>query len=206
VVVGRARAVARRADPLSWGVESRTIQGLGDDVQVLMCSPDGSRLLGADDSGALKIWDPATGREIAATTLAGCLYTNTIRYRRDGALVAGVGHRVPVMTGEVRILDAGRACVLAAVERLPLARVGPTSMRKPLSRPARDDRGTSQTPNRRHLPWRSAVRVYAVAPIQHRGVAMRHVGPRDATWVPLPISTWTASRVRGSVGLSSHDR
>ena len=92
-----------------------------------MFSPDGSRLLGADDSGALKIWDPATGREIAATTLAGCLYINTIRYSRDGALVAVVGHRVPVMTGEVRILDAGRACVLAAVERLPLARVGPTT-------------------------------------------------------------------------------
>ena len=34
---------------------------------------------------------------------------------------------------------------------------------------------------------------YAVAPIQYRGVAMRHVGPRDAAWVPLPISTWTAS-------------
>ena len=74
-----------------------------------MFSPDGSRLLGADDSGALKIWDPATGREIAATTLAGCLSINTIRYSWDGALVAVVGHRVPVMTGEVRILDAGRA-------------------------------------------------------------------------------------------------
>ena len=96
-----------------------------------MFSPDGSRLLGADDSGALKIWDPATGREIAATTLAGCLYINTIRYSRDGALVAVVGHRVPVMTGEVRILDAGRACVLAAVERLPLARVGPTTPTRP---------------------------------------------------------------------------
>jgi hypothetical protein len=34
---------------------------------------------------------------------------------------------------------------------------------------------------------------YAVAPIQYRGVAMRHVGPRDATWVLLPISTWVTS-------------
>jgi hypothetical protein len=74
-----------------------------------------------------------------------------------------------------------------------LARVGPTSMRKPLSRPERDDCGTSQTSIRRHPPWRSAMRGYAVAPIQYRGVAMRHVGPRDAAWVPLPISTWTAS-------------
>ena len=43
------------------------------------------------------------------------------------------------------------------------------------------------------------MRGYAVAPIQYRGVAMRHVGPRDATWVPLPISTWTASSALGRV-------
>src|SRR5271166_2172576 len=76
-------------------------------------------------------------------------------------------------------------------------------MRKPLSRPGRDDRGTSQTSIRRHPPWRSAMRGYAVAPIQYRGVAMRHVGPRDATWVPLPISTWTAS---SPLGLCAPDR
>ena len=74
-----------------------------------------------------------------------------------------------------------------------VVRIGPTSMRKPLSRPERDDGGTSQTSIRRHPLWRSAMRGYAVAPIQYRGVAMRHVGPRDATWVPLSISTWTAS-------------
>src|SRR5262245_1180547 len=74
-----------------------------------------------------------------------------------------------------------------------IARFGPMYMRKPLSRPARDDGGTSRTSIRRHPPWWSAMREYAVAPIQYRGVAMRHVGPRDATWVTLPISTWTAS-------------
>src|SRR3974390_1969758 len=66
-------------------------------------------------------------------------------------------------------------------------------MKKPLSRRERDDCGSSQTSIRRHPPGRSTMREYAVAPIQHRGVAMRHVGPRDATWVPLSISTWTAS-------------
>jgi hypothetical protein len=68
-------------------------------------------------------------------------------------------------------------------------RFGPTSMRKPLSRPERDDGGTSQTSIRRHSLWRSAMRGYAVAPIRTGGVAMRHVGPRDATWVPLSILT-----------------
>ncbi len=67
---------------------------------------------------------------------------------------------------------------------VPRAHVGPTSMRKPLSRPERDDCGTSQTSIRRHPPRQSAMREYAVAPIQYRGVAMRHVGPRDATCSP----------------------
>ena len=46
-------------------------------------------------------------------------------------------------------------------------------------------------------------REYAVAPIPYRGVAMRHVGPRDAAWIPLPISTRTAS---SPLGLWAPDR
>src|SRR5262245_55997965 len=49
----------------------------------------------------------------------------------------------------------------------------------------------------------SIIQGYTVAPIPHRGVAMRHVGPRDAAWVPLPISTWTAS---SPLGLRTPDR
>src|SRR5262245_27342046 len=80
---------------------------------------------------------------------------------------------------------------LLAIQLRTVARVGPTSMRKPLSRPERDDRRTCQTSIRRHPWWRSTMREYADAPIQHRGVAMRHVGPRDAT--RLTLSTSTAS-------------
>ena len=65
------------------GVESRTIRGLADEVHGLRFSPDGARLLGADASGGLKIWDPATGREVAATTLSG-MYIEKIRFSRDG--------------------------------------------------------------------------------------------------------------------------
>jgi hypothetical protein len=49
--------------------------------------------------------------------------------------------------------------------------------------------------------WRSAMKEYAVAPTHTSGVVMRHVGPRDATRVPLSISTWSWSdlpRARGS--------
>ena len=62
-----------------------------------------------------------------------------------------------------------------------LTRVGPTSMRKALSRPEQDEHGTSQTSIRHHPRLRSAMSEYAVAPIHTGGVAMRHVGPRDAT-------------------------
>ena len=59
----------------------------------------------------------------------------------------------------------------------------PTSMRKPLSSKTKeqDDHGTSQTSIRHHPRLRSAMRQHAVAPIHTSGVALRHVGPRDAT-------------------------
>jgi hypothetical protein len=47
------------------------------------------------------------------------------------------------------------------------------------------DHRTSQTSIRRHPPVRSAMREFAVAPFQYRGLGMRPG--------PLPISTWTAS-------------
>jgi hypothetical protein len=60
-------------------------------------------------------------------------------------------------------------------------RLGPTSMRKALSRSEQDEDGTSQTSIRHHPRLRSAMSANAVAPIHTGGVAMRHVGPRDAT-------------------------
>jgi hypothetical protein len=54
-------------------------------------------------------------------------------------------------------------------------------MRKPLSRPEQGDHGTSQASIHHHLQTRSAMREDAVAPIDTKGDAMRHIGPRDAT-------------------------
>jgi WD40 repeat protein/serine/threonine protein kinase len=98
-----------RVQDVRTGAVSPIIQGLGDEPQALSYNPEGSRLLGANQSGVVRIWDPATGREIAATTLPGGSYIDTIRYSRNGELLAVVGHRRPVMTGEVRILDAASA-------------------------------------------------------------------------------------------------
>ena len=53
------------------GALFRTVRGLDGVLGALVFSPDGSRLLGADEYGTLKIWDVATGREIVATKLTG---------------------------------------------------------------------------------------------------------------------------------------
>ena len=71
-------------------------------------SPDGSRLMGADWDGALKIWDIATGREVAATTLTG-VGVVVARFSADGKRLAVAGNLHPLLTGEVRILDAETA-------------------------------------------------------------------------------------------------
>jgi hypothetical protein len=39
------------------------------------------------------------------------------------------------------------------------------------------------------------MRDYAVATTHTDGVGMRHVGPRGATWAPLPISTRSMSNL-----------
>jgi WD40 repeat protein len=90
------------------GVDTRTIEGLSDDVQALIFNPDGTRLLSVDQSGKLKVWDFATGRELAATTLPG-VHVRRIQFSRDGKRLALVGSIRPLGTGEVRILDAETA-------------------------------------------------------------------------------------------------
>ena len=77
-------------------------------VAVLEFSPDGSRLLGADEHGALKIWDIATGREIVATAFPGVLI-QVARFSADGKRLAVGGLLGQLLTGEVRILDAENA-------------------------------------------------------------------------------------------------
>jgi WD40 repeat protein len=90
------------------GAVFRTLRGFDGSVGVLVFSPDGSRLLGADHGGALKIWDTATGREIAATALTGVLIL-VAQFSADGKRLAVGGLLGQSLTGEVRILDAENA-------------------------------------------------------------------------------------------------
>jgi WD40 repeat protein len=87
------------------GALSRTIGRLDAEPAVLAFSPDGARLLGADEGGVLKIWDITTGREVAATTLTGVLIRSA-GFSADGKRLAVGGLFGQLVTGEVRILDA----------------------------------------------------------------------------------------------------
>jgi WD40 repeat protein len=87
------------------GALFRTVRGLEGVLVALVFSPDGSRLLGADEYGTIKIWDVATGREVAATKLTGVLIMRA-RFSGDGKRLAVAGLFGQLATGEVRILDA----------------------------------------------------------------------------------------------------
>jgi WD40 repeat protein len=114
------------------GVETRAIQGLSDDVQALTFNPDGTRLLSVDVSGSIRIWDFATGREVAATTLPG-LYVRKVRFRPDGKRLAVAGTIRPLQTGDLRILDAETArelwCLKGHAQRVDDADFTPDGLR-----------------------------------------------------------------------------
>ena len=79
------------------GALFRTLRELDGFAVVLAFSPDGSRLLGADQGGALKIWDIATGREIAATDVTGFFPRRPVQRGRETpgrrGLLRSVGDR-----------------------------------------------------------------------------------------------------------------
>jgi WD40 repeat protein len=90
------------------GVIFRALGTPGRYVSPRVFSRDGSRLLGADEDGTLRIWDVASGRETAAIAMTG-FYVNVARFSPDGKRVAAGGLLIPSLTGEVRILDAENA-------------------------------------------------------------------------------------------------
>ena len=103
VAVARSRCAMPR--PVPYFARSGGLDGL---FGASVFSPDGSRLLGADEYGTLKIWDFATGREIAATKLTGVLIRVRPVQRGWSASPIGGTHG-QLLTGEVRILDAETA-------------------------------------------------------------------------------------------------
>jgi YVTN family beta-propeller protein len=94
-----------RVQDVRTGARLHALPGLDDQIHTLLFNPDGSRLLGADESGALRVWDAASGRALAAARLADT-YVNRIRYAADGRRLAVVGNVSRLWSGEVRVLDA----------------------------------------------------------------------------------------------------
>jgi WD40 repeat protein len=86
----------------------RAIRDLDGYPVVLKFSPDGSRLLGAGKDREIKIWDIASGREIAATACTGVMVWEA-QFSADGKRLAVAGLIRPSWTGWVRILDAENA-------------------------------------------------------------------------------------------------
>ncbi len=90
------------------GALFRTLRGLDGVLGAMVFSPDGSRLLGADEYGTVRIWDIASGRELASTKLTGVLIL-CARFSADGKHLAVAGLFGQLVTGQVRILDAETA-------------------------------------------------------------------------------------------------
>jgi WD40 repeat protein len=86
------------------GAELRSLEGFDASVNGLLFSPDGSRLLGMDEDGAVKIWDIESGGEIAAAKFTG-LFISGLSFSPDGKRVAVVGHHSRLRTVEARVLD-----------------------------------------------------------------------------------------------------
>jgi len=83
--------------------QCRVLTGHRDRVKCVAFSPDGARLASASCDESIKIWDVATGREIA--TLKGhTLWVNSLAYSADGKrMVSGAGERIK--PGEVILWD-----------------------------------------------------------------------------------------------------
>jgi WD40 repeat protein/serine/threonine protein kinase len=88
------------------GAEVRSLKALDARVYCLNFSPDGSRLLVADEEQTLKICDVDSGNEIAATKLPS-MSINRPAFSPDGKRVAIFGNRSRLLTGELRVLDSG---------------------------------------------------------------------------------------------------
>jgi WD40 repeat protein len=87
------------------GAEFRSLKAFDARVYCLNFSPDGSRLVGADEEQTLKIWDIESGNEITATKLPG-MSINRPAFSPDGKRVAIFGNDSRLLTGELRVLDS----------------------------------------------------------------------------------------------------
>jgi len=93
------------------GQVARTIRDMRAAVHNLSFSPNGQHLAAADVEGWVRVFDVATGRRLSETHLSE-MYIIRIRYSLDGRRLIAIGCLTPLITGEVRVLDAEAGGIL----------------------------------------------------------------------------------------------
>lgn len=91
------------------GASVRTFHGHDLDVNDVAFSPDGTRLLTTGDDGAVRLWDPATGRRAWELVTRGVVRGPS--FSGDGARVAAAWRD----EGVVRVMDAVTGAVLSTI-------------------------------------------------------------------------------------------
>jgi WD40 repeat protein len=88
----------------------RLLKGHPGKLRTLAYSPDGSKLATAGDGGATKLWDAATGRELATIPLPGAAQTSSALFKRVRHLAFSPdGKLLATGTLHVRLWDVGAA-------------------------------------------------------------------------------------------------
>ena len=55
-----------------------TLKGHSDDVNSVAYSPDGKHVVSGSDDRTVKVWDVATGKEVSAVFLLGCIICSCV--------------------------------------------------------------------------------------------------------------------------------
>ena len=90
---GCARETRSRSTPAWFGPE-RTLPGHVDNVNAVVWSPDGSKVVTASKDGTVKLWDPSSWNCTNTLTEHGD-HVNAVTWSPDGSMFASSSARIP---------------------------------------------------------------------------------------------------------------